>query len=104
MQRPLRPRQKSPQDTPESELDSCSVDEDVIIVVLLPAGKIVLQVSKGTVQAACQPVQKLKSLYFNKLTKLNFVKPCKLQEMRVEGGRYAISPQTRCASPLACLG
>ncbi|MGK9522459.1 hypothetical protein O6471_23480, partial [Salmonella enterica subsp. enterica] len=63
----------------------------MIIVVLLPAGKIVLQVSKGTVQAACQPGQKLKSCYFNELSNLNFAGPCNLQETAVAGVLYAIS-------------
>jgi hypothetical protein len=79
------------------------VDDDVIIVVLLPAGKIVLQVSKGTVQAACQPEQKLKSFYFNKLSNLNFPEPCNLQETTVAGVLYAISLQTRSLWELACL-
>ncbi|MBB6290241.1 MULTISPECIES: hypothetical protein [unclassified Pseudomonas] len=65
------------------------MDDDVIIVVVLPAGKIVLQVSKGTVQAACQSRQKLNYLYFNTLSKLNLPEPCNLQEMAVAGGRNA---------------
>jgi hypothetical protein len=70
------------------------VDDDVIIVVVLPAGKIVLQVSKGTVQPACQARQNSKSLYFNKLSKLNLLKPCNLQEMIAAGVRYAFPGQT----------
>jgi len=65
------------------------MDDDVIIVVVLPAGKIVLQVSKETMQAACQSHQELNSLYFNMLSKLNLPEPCNLQEMTVADGRYA---------------
>jgi hypothetical protein len=79
------------------------VDDDVIIVVMLPAGKMMLQLSKGTVQATCQPGLNLKTLYFNELSKLNLLEPCKLQEMPVKGGRYASPSHTATARHETCV-
>jgi hypothetical protein len=73
------------------------VDDDVIIVMVLPAGKIVLQVSKGTVQAACQSRLKLNPLNFNRLSKLNLPEPCNLQEMAGAGGRNAFPGGGDCS-------
>jgi hypothetical protein len=76
------------------------VDEDVIIVVVLQGRKIVLQVSKGTVQAPCQTAKNLKPLQIMELSKLNLLKPCNLQERAVAGGRYAfpLAGHERCVS------